>query len=107
MYDEETGEWVPRWGYRGANKKPEDEWLVELPTNSGGTDMTENPRTAAKKDRRTRVEANEGRRGRNAGEELPKRKKVTANQVLTKKLAARLRRAKAGKVLGGRMGRRK
>jgi hypothetical protein len=84
--------------------------LVELPTESQGAaqlEVTENPRTAAKKDRRARVEANEGRRGRNADEDVPKKTKASINQVVTKKLAARLRRAKAGKVLGGRVGRRK
>jgi regulator of ribosome biosynthesis len=30
VYDEATGEWVPKWGYKGANKKGEDEWLVEV-----------------------------------------------------------------------------
>ncbi|KKK13725.1 hypothetical protein P175DRAFT_0467783 [Aspergillus ochraceoroseus IBT 24754] len=29
VYDEEKGEWVPRWGYKGKNKS-EDEWLVEV-----------------------------------------------------------------------------
>ncbi|KAL4811106.1 ribosomal biogenesis regulatory protein [Aspergillus unguis] len=29
VYDEESGEWVPRWGYKGKNKA-EDEWLVEV-----------------------------------------------------------------------------
>ncbi len=31
VYDEESGEWVPKWGYKGVNKKGEGEWLVELP----------------------------------------------------------------------------
>ncbi|KAI5296627.1 Rhodanese- sulfurtransferase [Ascosphaera acerosa] len=30
VYDEASGEWVPRWGYKGANKKGESDWLVEL-----------------------------------------------------------------------------
>lgn len=30
VYDEEKGEWVPRWGYKGKNKKGEDDWLVEV-----------------------------------------------------------------------------
>lgn len=30
MYDEEKGEWVPRWGYKGKNKSDQDEWLVEV-----------------------------------------------------------------------------
>jgi len=83
---------------------------VELPTSREGPtqlEETENPRTIAKNDRRARVAANEGRRGRNAGEEIPKRKKPLINEVVTKKLAARLRRVKVGKVLGGRVGRRK
>ena len=110
VYDEETGEWVPRWGYKGANKKAEDEWLVELPTSRDGptqVEETENPRTAAKNDRRARVAANEGRRSKNAGEDIPKKQKPLINEVVTKKLAARLRRAKVGKMLGGRVGRRK
>lgn len=30
MYDEEKGEWVPRWGYKGKNKSEQDDWLVEV-----------------------------------------------------------------------------
>ncbi|KAJ9191331.1 hypothetical protein DTO166G4_7127 [Paecilomyces variotii] len=30
VYDEATGEWVPRWGYKGKNKAGEDDWLVEV-----------------------------------------------------------------------------
>ena len=30
VYDEETGEWVPKWGYKGINKKGEGDWLVEV-----------------------------------------------------------------------------
>jgi regulator of ribosome biosynthesis len=29
-YDEATGEWVPKWGYKGANKSGEDAWIVEV-----------------------------------------------------------------------------
>ncbi|KAA8642100.1 hypothetical protein EYZ11_001236 [Aspergillus tanneri] len=29
VYDEEKGEWVPRWGYKG-NNKADDDWLVEV-----------------------------------------------------------------------------
>lgn len=29
VYDEETKEWVNKWGYKGANKKIDDQWLVE------------------------------------------------------------------------------
>ncbi|KAK7181441.1 hypothetical protein DPSP01_008676 [Paraphaeosphaeria sporulosa] len=30
VYDEATGEWVPRWGYKGKNKEGDNEWLVEV-----------------------------------------------------------------------------
>lgn len=29
-YDEEKGEWVPKWGYKGKNKEGENDWLVEV-----------------------------------------------------------------------------
>lgn len=31
VYDEATGEWVPKWGYKGKNKSADDDWLVEVP----------------------------------------------------------------------------
>ncbi|EEP82870.1 conserved hypothetical protein [Uncinocarpus reesii 1704] len=30
VYDEEKGEWVPRWGYKGKNKAEDNQWLVEV-----------------------------------------------------------------------------
>ncbi|OGE53415.1 hypothetical protein PENARI_c008G00298 [Penicillium arizonense] len=30
QYDEASGEWVPRWGYKGKNKDDENQWLVEV-----------------------------------------------------------------------------
>src|ERR1700753_2573774 len=30
IFDEEKGEWVPRYGYKGANKAGENDWLVEV-----------------------------------------------------------------------------
>ena len=30
VYDPETQEWVPKWGYKGKNKQADNEWLVEL-----------------------------------------------------------------------------
>lgn len=29
-YDEASGEWVRKWGYKGANKAGEDDWVVEV-----------------------------------------------------------------------------
>jgi regulator of ribosome biosynthesis len=30
VYDENTGEWVPKWGYKGKNKEGEGDWIVEV-----------------------------------------------------------------------------
>ncbi|KAL9610893.1 MAG: hypothetical protein Q9167_004434 [Letrouitia subvulpina] len=30
VYDEEKGEWVPKWGYKGKNKDGDDDWIVEI-----------------------------------------------------------------------------
>ncbi|CAG8711022.1 6265_t:CDS:2, partial [Cetraspora pellucida] len=34
IYDEKRGEWVPRWGYKGANDDGANEWLVPVPDNA-------------------------------------------------------------------------
>ncbi|MCJ1450999.1 Rhodanese- sulfurtransferase [Mycoblastus sanguinarius] len=30
VFDEDKGEWVPKWGYKGRNKEGEGEWIVEV-----------------------------------------------------------------------------
>ncbi|CAI7606249.1 unnamed protein product [Penicillium pancosmium] len=30
VYDEASGEWVPKWGYKGKNKDSDNQWLVEV-----------------------------------------------------------------------------
>ncbi|KAH8767123.1 ribosomal biogenesis regulatory protein [Hyaloscypha sp. PMI_1271] len=30
VFDEASGEWVPKWGYKGANKAGESDWIVEV-----------------------------------------------------------------------------
>lgn len=30
VYDEEKGEWVPKWGYKGKNKDGDAQWIVEV-----------------------------------------------------------------------------
>ncbi|KAH0534199.1 hypothetical protein FGG08_007210 [Glutinoglossum americanum] len=30
VFDEEKGDWVPKWGYKGKNKDGEGDWLVEV-----------------------------------------------------------------------------
>lgn len=35
IYDEATGEWVPRWGYKGTNGDGANDWLIPVPQNDG------------------------------------------------------------------------
>ena len=77
VYDEEKGEWVPKWGYKGRNKDGEGDWLVEIDekkereTAERGKGMTvrgEGRRERVEKVRRNerKQRANE-RKGRKAG----------------------------------------
>lgn len=70
VYDEETGEWVPKWGYKGKNKSLDDQWLVELddkPKKRGrddGDDLID-PRTLARAERKKLIKKNELQHKRN------------------------------------------
>ena len=63
VYDESTGEWVPRWGYKGANKKGESDWLVEVDkreeSRTGEAGDVRKERRAEKKERIRRQERRE------------------------------------------------
>ncbi|KKY16785.1 putative ribosome biogenesis protein [Diplodia seriata] len=60
VYDEEKGEWVPKWGYKGKNKDADNEWLVEVDEKKEArTGEAENPRVASRKERVERVKRNE------------------------------------------------
>lgn len=77
VYDEEKGEWVPKWGYKGRNKDGEGDWIVEVDEKNekkvqgkgdGSTLRGEGRRDRVEKVRRNerKQRANE-RRGRKAG----------------------------------------
>jgi regulator of ribosome biosynthesis len=34
VFDEKSGEWKPRWGYKRISDSKED-WLLEVPSNAG------------------------------------------------------------------------
>ncbi|CBQ69706.1 related to RRS1-regulator of ribosome biogenesis [Sporisorium reilianum SRZ2] len=59
VFDEATQEWVPRWGFKGANKDLEQQWIHEL-KNNGNTDM--DPAKTAKKERLAKQAKNEKQR---------------------------------------------
>lgn len=78
VYDEATGEWVPKWGYKGKNKSGEGDWLVEVDEKAERKAAAEgkdgaNPRNMKRAERVERVRRNERaqraneRKGRKAG----------------------------------------
>ncbi|KAF2708564.1 RRS1-domain-containing protein [Pleomassaria siparia CBS 279.74] len=60
VYNEESGEWVPKWGYKGKNKDGDTEWLVEVnKKKEEATGEIENQRADNRRERKERVRRNE------------------------------------------------
>ncbi|KAI1913191.1 Rhodanese- sulfurtransferase [Ophidiomyces ophidiicola] len=64
VYDEEKGEWVPKWGYKGKNKAEDDQWLVEVDDKVWKKEEEMNQkgesiRNEGRKDRMERIRRNE------------------------------------------------
>ncbi|CAL1700503.1 unnamed protein product [Somion occarium] len=56
VWDEEKQEWVNKWGWKGANKDKEVQWLTEVPANA---DVDFNPSQAARAERKEKMAKNE------------------------------------------------
>ncbi|KAL2046209.1 hypothetical protein N7G274_001656 [Stereocaulon virgatum] len=75
VFDEASGEWVPRWGYKGRNKSGEGEWIVEVDEkkerereSEGKTERGEGRRERMEKVRRNeRKQRNNERKTRKTG----------------------------------------
>lgn len=73
VYDEGKGEWVPKWGYKGANKEGEGEWIVEVDEKKEEEEGGAGVRSAGRRERKESVRRNErkqranDRRGRKVG----------------------------------------
>ena len=60
VYDEATGEWVPKWGYKGKNKEGDSEWLVEVDEKKEReTGEAHDARAESRAARKERVRRNE------------------------------------------------
>lgn len=74
VYDEEKGEWVKKWGYKGANKGTDGDWLVEVDEKKDKKEREgENVRSEGKREkmermrRQERKQRNNERRARKSG----------------------------------------
>lgn len=60
VYDETVGDWVPRWGYKGANKSGENDAIVEIPDKDWKNEAEgKNMRTVGRAERKERVKRND------------------------------------------------
>ncbi|KAK3044377.1 hypothetical protein LTS18_001441, partial [Coniosporium uncinatum] len=71
VYDDASGEWVPKWGYKGKNKEGDGEWLVEVDDEKAGKEKGEmkggdgDKRKEGRAERKERVRRQERRERRN------------------------------------------
>jgi regulator of ribosome biosynthesis len=62
VYDEASGEWLPKYGYKGKNKAGENDWLVEVDEKKTRKDGGEHDaRKERREERVERVKRNERR----------------------------------------------
>lgn len=60
VYDEASGEWVPKWGYKGKNKDLDDQWLVEVDEKKEReTGEAHDQRADNRRERKERIRRNE------------------------------------------------
>ncbi|KAL6706871.1 Rhodanese-related sulfurtransferase [Coniothyrium glycines] len=60
VYNEASGEWVPKWGYKGKNKDGENDWLVEVDEKKEkATGEAHDARADSRKERKERIRRNE------------------------------------------------
>lgn len=66
VFDQASGEWVPKWGYKGNNKKLDDQWLVEVDDKVQGTENELiDPRTLNRQERLRLIKKNERQQKKN------------------------------------------
>lgn len=66
VYDEATGEWVPKWGYKGKNKELDNQWLVEVDDKVKNTEEELiDPRKLKRDERKKLIKKNELQHKRN------------------------------------------
>jgi regulator of ribosome biosynthesis len=60
VYDDASGEWVPKWGYKGKNKDGENDWLVEVDEKKEAkTGEAHDARADSRRERKDRMRRNE------------------------------------------------
>ncbi|GAB7353282.1 hypothetical protein MBLNU459_g3786t1 [Dothideomycetes sp. NU459] len=67
VFDEASGEWVPKWGYKGKNKQGENDWLVEVDAKKEkATGEVADKRQESREQRKKNIRLNERQQKKNA-----------------------------------------
>ncbi|ORY82484.1 essential protein that binds ribosomal protein L11 [Protomyces lactucae-debilis] len=97
VFNEETEEWVPKWGYKGINKDAENAWLVEMDDDKFAKSAADgsDPRAEMRAERKAKGQGkNEKQRKMNeaGGLSLSKIRAVASSGKSTGKVVKRSRR---------------
>lgn len=66
QYNKEKGEWERKWGYKGANKGVENDWLIELdPEKEAQRKEGTTVRGDSRRERKERIKRNERKMRKN------------------------------------------
>ncbi|KAJ2481163.1 Rhodanese- sulfurtransferase [Coemansia sp. RSA 2131] len=83
VFDEDSGEYRPRFGYKGVNNDDQKPWLIEVPGNADvNTDMYQERRD----EKKARVEKNTRRMTRNAEERMAVERGLNPRDMRKKEL---------------------
>ncbi|KAJ2000937.1 Rhodanese- sulfurtransferase [Coemansia thaxteri] len=83
VYDEEQGEWRPRFGFKGVNNDDQKPWLIEVP---GNADPYEDQYQARREEKKERIDKNKRRQQRNFEESVATEKGMKPRDMRKREL---------------------
>ncbi|KAJ2808121.1 Rhodanese- sulfurtransferase [Coemansia guatemalensis] len=83
VFDENQGEWRPRYGYKGVNNDDQKPWLVEVPANA---DPDKDQFQARREEKKERINKNQRRQQRNLEEGAMSEKRKHPQQMRKREL---------------------
>ncbi|KAJ2458716.1 Rhodanese- sulfurtransferase [Coemansia sp. RSA 2424] len=87
VYDEDQGEWRPRFGFKGVNNDDQKPWLIEVP---GNADPYDDQYKARREEKKERIDKNKRRAQRNFEENLAVEKGMKPREMRKRELQSAL-----------------
>ncbi|KAJ2548212.1 Rhodanese- sulfurtransferase [Coemansia sp. RSA 1933] len=78
VFDEEMGEWRPRYGFKGVNNDDQKPWLIEVP---GNADQYADQYQVRRDEKKARIDKNNRRERRNAEERIAVEKGLNPHEM--------------------------